>query len=217
MLRRPQWKEDAPPVLMFDFDGVVADSLDIFHEEFAAACALLGFDRLGSRDSLLKLFETNAFVALVKAGFPIRRLKRLGREFAPRIQAANEKVQPFHGMPAILNELARRHTVYVITSNVTEAITAFLDRHEVTGIRDVIGADKERSKVKKIRRVVRQHRGARPFYIGDTKGDMLEAKAARVLAVAVGWGWHSVDLLKEGEPDFIVQSPPDLLDLFPER
>jgi phosphoglycolate phosphatase len=215
MLRRPQWKDDAPPVIMFDFDGVVADSLDIFHEEFAAACAMMGFDQLGSRDSLLKLFETNAFVALVKAGFPLRRLKALGREFAPRIQAANERVQPFCGMPAILNELAQRHPVYVITSNVTEAITLFLARHEVTGIRDVIGADKERSKVKKIRRVVRQHRGARPFYIGDTKGDMLEAKAAGVLSVAVGWGWHPVDLLREGNPDYVVETPEALLELFP--
>lgn len=202
---------------MFDYDGVVADSLDVFFEEFSQACRELGFEHMNSREALLRLFETNAIAALIKAGFPLRRLRRLGQEFAPRIAAANRRVQPFTGMPEVLQALASRYPLYVITSNITATIEDFLEAYQITGVRDVLGADKERSKVKKIRSVVRAHRDARPFYIGDTKGDMLEARAARVSPVAVAWGWHPLDKLREASPDHVVHAPEELLRLFEPR
>ncbi len=51
----------------------------------------------------------------------------------------------------------------------------------------------------------------RTYYIGDTAGDVREAKQAGVKAVAVTWGWHSRETLEAAGPDFIVQEPEDLL------
>jgi phosphoglycolate phosphatase len=56
-------------LIMFDFDGVVADSFEVFYAEFRAAVEELGFHKLQSRGDLLGLFEGNAFVQLVKLGF----------------------------------------------------------------------------------------------------------------------------------------------------
>lgn len=204
----------ATPVIMFDFDGVIADSLDIFYAEFSAAVRELGYDRMNSKEALLKLFEGNVLAQLIKAGFPIWKLKQLGRKFAPRIAAANARVQPFPGMPELLAELAAQHAVYIISSNTTEAVEGFLQRHRIAGIRDVLGADKETSKVKKIQQVRRLHPQHTPWYIGDTKGDILEAHSARAIAVAVTWGWHSEELLASANPHHIVHTQQHLRTLF---
>lgn len=201
-------------VLMFDFDGVIADSLDVFYEEFSAVCRELRFDKVASRVDLLALFEDNFVRGLVKAGFPICRLRKLFRLFAPRIAQANRRVPPHPGMLELLGDLAGRFPVYIITSNMTEAILTFLATYKVAGIRDVLGGDQETSKVKKIRRVMRSYPGHTAYYVGDTKGDMREARTAGALPIGAAWGWHPVEKLREGEAERIVDSPGQLRALF---
>ena len=201
-------------LIMFDFDGVVADSFEVFYAEFRAAVEELGFHKLQTRGDLLGLFEGNAFVQLVKLGFPVWRLKKLGDQFGPRIAEANQRVSPFPGMPELLAELAAAHTVYVISSNTTTAVEDVLTKHGIDGVRDVLGSDKERSKVKKIRQTMKQHAGLTPWYIGDTKGDMLEGREAGAQTVAVTWGWHPEDRLRTGSPHHVVRTQDELRDLF---
>ena len=106
-------------VILFDFDGVVADSLEVFLGVFTGICGEMGFDRLNSREAFLDLFERNPIRRLFWAGFPLWRLKELGRQFQPRIEEASRRIRPFEKMPDVLRELARRDPVYIITSNVT--------------------------------------------------------------------------------------------------
>ncbi len=199
---------------MCDFDGVVADSFEVFFDEFLAVCAEMGFKRLHSREAFLRLFETNVLAGLVKAGFPVWRLKKLVRVFGPRIAAANARVQPFAGMPDILNRLAAAFPLYFITSNSSEAILSFTARTGVSHFRDVLGADKEPSKVKKIRQVRARHPDCPAYYVGDTKGDMVESREAGAIAVAAAWGWHPLEKLQEGAPDVVLRRPEELLELF---
>lgn len=197
-------------VVMFDFDGVVADSLDVFYAEFSAAVRELGYHKLDSREALLKLFEGNVIANLIKAGFPIWRLKKLGQQFGPRIAEASARVPPFDGMPELLGRIAQHYPTYVITSNTTATVEVFLARYGVEGVRDVLGADKEASKVKKIKAVRKLHPDHAPWYIGDTKGDMLEANAAGAVSVAAAWGWHDVATLRTGRPKHLVHRPEEL-------
>lgn len=210
--RKPQ--EGLPPVIMFDFDGVIADSFEVFYAEFSAAVRALGFEKLNSPEAMLDLFDGNMFQSLVKIGFPLHKLKALGEEFKPKIAAANTRVKPFAGMPELLAELAAAHPTYVITSNQTAAIERFLAEHQIANVRDVLGADKEPSKVKKIRVVKKLHKGCTPWYIGDTRGDMLEGNHAGAISVAVTWGWHPEARLRTGKPGRVVHSPAELRALF---
>ena len=201
-------------MLLFDFDGVVADSFEAYFAAFTGVCTEMGFDHINSKESLLALFDGNVFIQLVRAGFPMGRLREMGTRFAPRIRAVAESVQPFPGMPDTLSRLAARHPLYVITSNDTAVVRAFLDRFGVTGVRDVIGSDIEPSKVKKIRAARRREPRRTPYYIGDTRGDMTEARRARALPVAVTWGWHDEPRLRSGRPKHVVRTPEELERLF---
>jgi phosphoglycolate phosphatase len=199
-----------PPLLLFDFDGVIADSFAAFFEAFSGVCAEMGFRRLNSKEALLRLFDGNVVRQLLKAGFPFWRIKALARRFAPRIDAANEQILPFPGMPELLCMLAASHPTYIVSSNASAHVESFCARFAIAGIRDVIGADKETSKVKKIRAIWKRHPDHVPYYVGDTKGDMIEGRKARAKTVAVAWGWHPLPRLLEGRPDLVAQTPEDL-------
>lgn len=201
-------------VLLFDYDGVIADSEAVCFEEFTRACAEMGFDWLNSREAFLRLFDHNLALQLVRAGFPLRRLRQLAEQFRPRMVEANRRIRPFPGMPELIGRLATRHPLHIITSNATETVAGFLADYGVEGVRSVIGADQETSKVKKIRMVLRREPGRRAWYIGDTRGDMVEARRARVHAVGVAWGWHDEARLRSAHPVCVARTQGELLGWF---
>lgn len=71
------------------------------------------------------------------------------------------------------------------------------------------------SKVEKIRHITERSgmQGNGTFYIGDTVGDILEAKQAGVKTVAVTWGWHTKEQLSVANPDSLIDSPEELLEI----
>ncbi len=115
-------------------------------------------------------------------------------------------------MGELLGRLSRRNTLVIITASRANTVERALARHGISGVAEVLGADTATSKVRRID-LARAHHGRhlKPWYIGDTVGDILEAKAAGVGSVGVAWGWQSVDKLRAAEPDFIAYSPNDLL------
>jgi phosphoglycolate phosphatase len=200
-------------VIAFDFDGVIADSLDAYYPVFLSCCEELGFQGPQTMEKFLDVFDVNAVKGLLKAGVPFYKLKRLGRALAPRVAELNGRIQPFPGIPALVTSLREMHPVYVVTSNVTDATRSFMERHGMGAVVDVIGSDREASKVKKLRGIRKRYPGAELWYVGDTKGDMLEARSAKAIPVAACWGWHERARLEDGKPDHLVGGPAELASL----
>ncbi|HAF17094.1 MAG TPA: haloacid dehalogenase, partial [Peptococcaceae bacterium] len=80
----------------------------------------------------------------------------------------------------------------------------------ITEFEDIVGAEKEKSKVKKIRRAMKSYPSDISYYIGDTAGDMIEAREAGAKTIAVSWGYQSAERLKKADPDYLVNSPEEL-------
>ena len=194
-------------VLLFDFDGVIADSLAVFHESMAAVCLPHGFPQFEDRERFLDLFDGNMVEGLRQAGVPPASIPGILGELGAMLAAVPDRYPPFPGIVDAFRKLTAVAPVYVITSNLTSVVEAWLERYGVAGVRDVLGADKESSKRVKIRRVAAQWPALQPVYIGDTLGDMEEAHAAGALAVAAGWGWHDEARLRRGSPNRFLETP----------
>ena len=84
-----------------------------------------------------------------------------------------------------------------------------LDRY----FEDILGLEFTLSKTEKIHHALDRYQAARQgtYYIGDTTGDIREARQAGVKTVAVTWGWHSHDKLALTEPDYLIDTPDELL------
>ena len=119
----------------------------------------------------------------------------------------------FPGMAGVVETLSAAHPVVVITSSRTGDVERTLRRRGVRGVADVIGGDVEPSKTRKIHAVRRRFGESREaWYVCDTVGDVLEARAAGVGTVGVAWGWHGEERLLGAGPDRIVRRPSDLLE-----
>ena len=214
LLDRFLYSRMKPPLMMFDFDGVICNSLDVVLPEVEMIFSEVGFNRIKTREELIALLDGNVFLRLAAAGFPMGKLKWLSRRFKPHLEKVYWRVNPFPGIVEVVNSLSETVPVYIITGNRVATVSEFCSRHGIKGIRDIIGSDVERSKVKSIRRIRKLHRDRAPYYIGDTLGDMREAHKARVKRIGAAWGWHGRERLSIGRPEYIVETPEVLMELF---
>ena len=51
-------------ILIFDYDGVIVDSLDIFMKDLISACKKNGFNQISTKDIFLNLFDGNMYEIL---------------------------------------------------------------------------------------------------------------------------------------------------------
>jgi len=197
-------------LIMFDFDGVIADSLDDQSRAFVETLRARGFADLATRARFLDLTETNWFAALAAAGVPGDVVEELEDAFG-----AIPSPELFPEVAAVIERLAVAHPVFVITSSRTSVVEGILAKHGVRGVAEVLGGEQEASKTRKIRSVRRRLGEALPaWYVCDTVGDVLEAREAGVGTVGVAWGWHGEERLRRVRPDRMAHAPRDLLDLF---
>ena len=198
---------------LFDFDGVLVDSL-AFYEELVRNCLeKMGVFILNDPGDYLDLFEDNFYESLRTRGIDVETFNGKVRKQAAG--ADYGRITPVPGMTAVLSALRQKGTTNVIiSSNSSRAIEAVLERSGWSEYFEaVLSADFMLEKVGKIlyARDRWNPNGAPVYYIGDTAGDIREARAGGVKTVAVTWGWHPEERLRAAKPDLFVHSPSDLI------
>ena len=197
---------------MFDFDGVIVDSLDIFSTAFLEACAAVGVEGFTTSDDLLAVMEDNYYAGMRARGC---RGRAGGGGTPPARRAlvrARHWLKPFPLMPQVLEELSDVRTLVVVTSSPNDVVQGWLQGHEVLGVAEVAGAETALSKVEKIHVLQERFPGQEVYwYVGDTAGDVREAREAGATPVGVSWGWHEPEQLVEAGAERIARSPAELL------
>jgi len=204
-------------LILFDFDGVLADTLDDMLNFAQAVCVELGVDRIPAPADL-DILETMSFVEYGKQlGVP----PHLAGEFASRcLQRFIEKSHPpkiFAGMAQVIEQLSARHTLAIVTGNTTRAVENFLRENNIRQfICAVLAVDQPGSKVEKIQKATRQLATDKDvvYYVGDAVSDIHAARHASVKSVAVSWGHQSLGKLINAQPDHIIRTPHEFIELF---
>ncbi len=199
------------PLVLFDYDGVLVDSLDYFLDAFLDSCREHGCHQVRTRDDFLDLFNINFYEGMAQAGLNGELRDSVFRGMALRLKEKAGNYLFFNGIPEALRALAEFADIYVISSNDSEVVQGFLDAHNLSLYQEVLGSDKDTSKVRKIRTVSSRHPGVPAIYVGDTIGDILEAREAGAIAVGVGWGWHGAARLETAHPDRLLNTPAELV------
>ncbi|TSA46437.1 MAG: HAD family hydrolase [Deltaproteobacteria bacterium] len=199
-------------LLLFDFDGVLADSLDLYAEAVARCLLQIGTPIVKNREDYLALFEGNFYESMAAKGVDLVAFAAAAKEILPGINY--DAMKPFEGLIPVLEALQKNHLLAVISSNGFRTISKMLERFGFDRFfQGILGSDFLFSKKDKIAHALSKYGidRTRTFYIGDTTGDILEAREAGVRTVAVTWGWHSREKLVAVHPDFLVDKPQDLL------
>jgi phosphoglycolate phosphatase len=199
-------------LFLFDFDGVLADSLDLYAEAVARCLLRIGTPIVKNREDYLALFEGNFYESMAAKGVDLVAFAGAAKEILPGIDY--DAMKPFDGLIPVLETLQKDHLLAVISSNGFRTISRMLERFGFDRFfQEILGSDFLFSKKDKIAHALSKYGidRKRTFYIGDTTGDILEAREAGVRTVAVTWGWHSREKLVAVHPDFLVDRPEDLL------
>jgi phosphoglycolate phosphatase len=199
-------------VLIFDYDGVIVDSFPVIISIYKRMADKYGWD--SSEEGFNKLFDNNFFQSLRLQGLSDEQMATELEEFTKMAAKEQHKIQLFKGIVQMLEILSASNILVIITSNVSQMVNEILRKNEISCIQEVLGADTHMSKVNKIQQIKNQYPDAQIFYIGDTVGDIREGKASDVTTVAVTWGYHKREELIQENPDYMVDSPKELLALF---
>jgi phosphoglycolate phosphatase len=201
-------------LLLFDFDGVLVDSIDVYEKTVTDCLHQIGQPLTRGREEFLELFEGNFYESLVQQGIDMDKFTAASVDILAGIDYAAMK--PFDKIRPVLRELAKTHPLIVISSNDSPTIAEALRLYDFEGIfREILGSDFMLSKKDKIRYVINKYRAtpADIYYIGDTTGDMKEGRQAGVKTVGVTWGWHTKEQMAATRPDYLFDQPEDLLQL----
>lgn len=201
-------------IIIFDYDGVIADSLDYVISLYNDLSSKYGLPKLKNQEEFTELFDGNFFEGLKENGIDLKVSQELLPEMADQMAQNADKTPVFKGVKKVLEELSQNYKLMIITSNLSRVIESALEKNDIKVIEEVVGADKEKSKVRKIKRIEKKYPESKIYYVGDTTGDIYEGREAGVTTVAVSWGFHSGKKMNSSRPDYLVNKPEELLDIF---
>lgn len=194
--------------LLFDFDGVIADS---FSAAFATA-----YEHCNHRteESYRANFEGNIHDAKhdLETGDHSQCKHDLHwwHTFVPRFE---REAKMFPGMESVVRALSESYRMSIISSSVGKAIVPFLETHVLRDcFEDILDSETHFSKREKIKMIFAAH-GVAPndcLFITDTLGDVIEAHDCEVGAIGVTWGYNSRTTLERAVPFRIVDNAEDL-------
>jgi phosphoglycolate phosphatase len=201
--------------IIFDFDGTIADSLEIVIDIYRQLTKDKRELTLEEREALRKLPAQKVMKAL---GIPMWRAPFLVSRGRKIMHNRLDEVEVFPDLPKVLKTLKERgYELRIVTSNSADNVHVFLKKHGLVDyFNEVTGSIGLFSKAKVLRRMVKAEKLdlMHTFYVGDEARDIVASKKAGVPVISVAWGYNHENLLKKLHPYKLAKKPEDLLEIF---
>ena len=201
---------------IFDFDGTLADSVEVLLEITNSLADEFDFEPLKPAE-FERLRELSSRAILQEGRISIWKLPRLVRRLKREQNRQIGRIQLVAGMAEVLGELRRRgDRLGIATSNSAQNLEYLLERHGVSELFEF----KESSitlfgKSRRLRRIIRQYHlePADTIYIGDEVRDMQAAAEVGLHSLGVGWGFNTSAALEAAGAEFVIERPEEILRL----
>jgi phosphoglycolate phosphatase len=203
------------PVLLFDFDGTIADTFDL-----AMAIGKKIADEFGMRpltsNEVVHFRNSTIRQAVRDLKIPLRKIPSMIMRIRQEIRDNIGKMLPVAGIEPVLRELQPKcGHLGIVTSNSEENVRWFLTKFDL----DIFDCGAYSSaifgKFPKLRGLINRYRlpKERIIYFGDTIGDIEACRRAGVRVAAVTWGYNTREALMAANPDFLVTTPEAILEI----
>ena len=184
-------------LLIFDFDGTLADTFNLFRAVFNEVAATYAFDRFDS-ENLAMLRNLDARKIMEHHHVPMWKLPMIVRTMRTRMGRDIHQVQLFPGIPKALTSLRDSgYLLALLTSNSRANVLKVLGPENAAHFQhlgcgtSIFG---KHSKLKKLLKACGTH-PSNAMYIGDEIRDYTAATQSAMRFGAVAWGYSNLDAL----------------------
>ena len=204
-----------PMLVIFDFDGTLANTWPWFAEEIVRGAEPLRY-RPVTRSEVEQLRALHAREIFKALGIPRWRVPWLAAHMRRRAEAAAGALQLFPGVPDLITTLHGAGVrLAVASSNSERTVRQVLGARLAALVQFYACKTSVFGKAAKFRRLVRRTGVApgRTIAVGDETRDLEAAAAAGIRGVAVEWGYAEPALLRAYAPGRTAGSVSELIEM----
>lgn len=198
--------------VIFDFDGVLADSFGIFVESLEEVLHRKPF----SEEQVNRLRGLSPKEIIKELGVRPWQMPGVIKNGHSAVDRRMSSVHLFPGIPTMLRALSENHELYIVSSTSEEAIREKLAEESLTDqISKIYSGTSLFGKSRKLRQLAHTDKLniANCVYIGDEVRDIEAAQKIGMSCIAVAWGYNTLESLERYQPSAIVYSPTELPDI----
>lgn len=201
--------------IIFDFDGTLADSTAVFASAWNTLAQKYKFKgiELKEIESLKKLSIAERSKLF---DFPMYKLPMILPQFYRLYRQSLNEVHLFEGIKDVLMEIDKRgYKILIISSNSQENILEFLKMNDIHCVSNVLCSNRIFGKDKVLKKFLKDSSSTASdvLYIGDEQRDIVACKKVGVPIIWVSWGYDSIEVIQQEEPEYKVNAPQEILDI----
>jgi len=205
-------------MIIFDFDGTIADTLPFSFQKFLEIAKLFQIDDLTDRQiineirskSYQELLQGSFKKAWLKLPFIVYMIKNMQKELEKEI----EKIKLFPGIKRVLGDLKKNgYKLAIISSNRKESIDKFIKYNNIDMFDFIHGKTDLFGKADYLEKFVKDFKlkKSEVIYVGDEIRDVESCHKVGIKMIGVSWGLHTVEALKKNGVDYIANKPMDIM------
>ncbi|MEI6033244.1 MAG: HAD-IA family hydrolase [Verrucomicrobiae bacterium] len=204
-----------PKLLIFDFDGTIADTFPCGIEILNLLAPEFGYRPLAEGD-VLRARDMRTHELMKFLGIPTTRIVKISRRGKEEMGKRMHAIEPLPGMVALIRRLRDEgFRIGILTSNSEENVAVFLRKFDLEVFEFTCTSSKLAGKGRVIRKIMKklQVKPKEVLLVGDEVRDIEAAQETGVHVSAVSWGYNSFKALAEVKPDHLVETPEALAEL----
>ena len=200
---------------IFDFDGTIVESRSLAIKLINDLSNIYGYKRIGEAD-INHIRDMSILGKLRFLKISPYKIPAIFLELKKKYKVYIDTLEIVEGILDVLYELKKeRIGLAIISSNSKTNIDAFLRNKNIDLFDIVCSSEGFLDKNKSIETIMKKHKIKKEnvFYIGDEVRDIVACKKSNLKIIAVTWGYDPIEILEKQNPDYIVESPKQILDI----
>lgn len=203
-------------VIIFDFDGTLADTLDAVVSITNRLAGEYGY-KPTTPDELDQIRNLSSSEIIKQSGISLFKIPFLLRRVTEDLRNDIQKLKPIIGIKDALTQLKEEGiTLGILTSNSEENVEIFLENHGMQELFSFVYSETRLFSKHRIIRKFMKKNNLNPeevIYVGDETRDIEASKRIHIKVIAVSWGFNSREALAKQNPDFLVYKPSELIEV----
>ncbi|MGB9673654.1 MAG: HAD family hydrolase [Anaerolineales bacterium] len=202
-------------IVVFDFDGVLGDTLEDMLKFSDVVSAELGIPHHTTLQDL-EVLQPMSFANLGRRiGFSEEIIPIYVQKMIALFESSPIPCPIFPGISEVVEKLKNNSVMAIVSGNTRKVIERFLEYYHLDeAFSKIYGVDQPGNKAQKISQFIEEVNLPKlpAIMIGDASSDIEAAHQVGIIGIAVGWGHQPVQKLLMAQPDYFVSTPQELLE-----